>query len=99
MRPAAHCVPQTPAEQTCPVVHAFAHLPQFATSVWRSTQPPPQSIVGALQARAQRPALQTRPMPHAVPHAPQFFGSEDVSTHAPAQSVPVAQAHALPAHA
>jgi len=55
-----------PTPQSCP------HRPQFAPSVMKSEQAPPQQL---------------RPAPQATPHPPQFAGSEPPSTHFPPHSI------------
>jgi hypothetical protein len=71
------------------------HVPQFAASLFVSTQALLQFVSPVPQSFAQLPEEQTSPAAHALPHAPQFAGSDASSTHVPLHSVvPAGQAHA-----
>ena len=61
--------------------------PQFAGSVWLSTQALPHSVVPAVQVVVQTPAEHPWPPRQAVPQAPQLAESVCVLTHSPAHNV------------
>src|SRR5688572_21073339 len=63
--------------------HGLLQLPQYASSVVRSTQMLPHLVVGATQFTPHAPFEQTSPAGHALPHMPQFVGSVFASTHRP----------------
>jgi hypothetical protein len=44
VRPVPQVVVHTPTEQTCPVVHALPHAPQFAASLAVSVHTPLQRV-------------------------------------------------------
>jgi hypothetical protein len=60
---------QTPAEQLCPVAHAWPHAPQFAVSLLVFTQAAPQNVCPL--GHWQLPATHERPPSQALLHAPQ----------------------------
>ncbi len=76
--PTAHD-PDTHAGVALATLHAAPHAPQWAASVWVSTQdtpaPVPHSRSGAVHEARQAPATQSCPTEHATPHAPQFARS------------------------
>jgi hypothetical protein len=73
-----HAAWQLPAEQLCPSRQAVAQAPQWAGSVFRSTQAPLHSVSPAAQVCWHVPPLQVWPAAQAVPQVPQFFGSVEV---------------------
>jgi hypothetical protein len=88
-----------------PVAQAVPQVPQFASSVSRFTQAPPQTDSSAGHWHA--PEAQVAPVAQAVPHPPQFASSAWRSTHAvgaaaghavvPAGHVHVPASHTSPA--
>ncbi len=70
---------QVPAEQVCPDEQVRPHTPQFATSFWRFTQLPLQSVSPLAQAREQAPPLQIWSAEQTFPQRPQLVGSVLVS--------------------
>jgi hypothetical protein len=98
-----------PLTQVRPLAHALPHALQFASSDWRSTQVPLQSVWPAGQPHVL--FEQTLPPVHALLHAPQFalsfvvlrqfgphcmFGGWQVGVHVPDWQVVVGVLHALP---
>jgi hypothetical protein len=86
--------PQTPRSHTCPAAQALPHAPQFARSLWASTQvaappssPPPQRRRFAGHSTPQRPAVQVCPAAQALPHMPQCARSLCTSAQLLPQSV------------
>src|SRR4051812_41820647 len=80
-RPTGH--PQIALEQTWPLPHAVAQVPQCFASLVRSAQLPLQSVnpwLHMLPTGVHWPATHGTPTPHTVPQAPQFFGSLFLST-------------------
>jgi hypothetical protein len=71
-------VPHTPARQVCPVAQVRPHIPQLASSTWRSAQtavaPVPQSIWPMVQPAVpvQVPPAQVWPIAQVRPHIPQL---------------------------
>jgi hypothetical protein len=62
--------------QVLPFVHCVPQAPQFASSLFASTQEPLQFVRPGAQPSAHAPWLQTPCVPvQALPQAPQFFGS------------------------
>jgi hypothetical protein len=85
---------------------AVPHFPQFATSLFRSTQASPQSANPELQASPHAPAPQAgaafAAVGQAAPQLPQFCGSETTATQEPVQLLcPLGQVdlHMPPEHA
>jgi hypothetical protein len=72
VRPAPHETAHVPALHTCPAGHALPQAPQFALSVARSRQVPPQLVSDVPQNTSQRPSVQTCPAEHTLPQVPQF---------------------------
>src|SRR5690606_34800835 len=97
---------QVPPWHVSPVPHARPHMPQFAASLFRSTQPDPQHAWPVTQGPPvlphwQTPPRQLSPIPQRTPTPPQLFGSLPVLTqvNVPAsgtQSWPVAHWSSLP---
>jgi hypothetical protein len=85
--------PQTPRSHTCPAAQALPHAPQFARSLWASTQvtappsSPPQRRRFAGHSTPHRPAAQVCPAAQALPHAPQLARSLCTSAQVFPQSV------------
>jgi hypothetical protein len=71
--------------------HLRPHWPQFAVSLWESTQVPSQGTSPAAHWNEQLPALQRGEAfvgaEHTLPHFPQFEVSERRSTQEPEQAV------------
>ncbi len=90
VQPLGHAVPEAqvhlPALQFAPLGHAFPQVPQFLTSVVRSTQPVGHGEVPAV-AQPHLPPLQFWPGPQALPHDPQFKMLVEVSTQPVGQAV------------
>jgi hypothetical protein len=95
--PAAHTVPQRPAEHTWAPAQAARHAPQFARSlVVLTSQPlaaiPSQSAKPALQVNPQAPAAQVAVAlagaEHALPQRPQCVVLARVSTSQPLVAMP-----------
>jgi hypothetical protein len=83
-------LPQEPPAQVLPPVQACEppQPPQFASSVWKSTQAPPQAPNPAAHANphvldAQEGTALATDVVQACPHEPQLRGSFVGSTHAP----------------
>ena len=63
------------------------HAPQLFTSVWRSRQTPPQSVVPVTHDTVQVPREQTVPEGHTLPQVPQLPTSVARSRQVPEQFV------------
>lgn len=63
------------------------HAPQFAGSLFVSTQRFPHCVVPPPHEESHLPFEQNSLGAHAVPHAPQFAGSKSVTVQTPLQSV------------
>ena len=70
-----HAAWQVPAEQDCPVAQALVQEPQWAGSVWRSTQVVPHRVKPAAQVCWHAPDEQIWPAAQAFVQEPQCFGS------------------------
>jgi hypothetical protein len=79
---------QVPVQHVSPVLHAFVHDPQCASSLSRSTQVPLQFVCPAAQ-QVVRPLFvwQLEPVAQVFVHEPQCVSSVVRSTHVPPQFV------------
>lgn len=79
---------QTPATQSNPAAHAFAHVPQCEGSLVRSTQLAPHCVLPPLQPDVvHAPFEHASPFGHLFPQAPQLKLSMSVFVQMPLHEV------------